>query len=92
MVSNQALFRLSVYKITAVYLSGAKNVCFCTIRDFSSPTISHNQKQIFVSSEVQNKILSIHFFACIYTFYIHYIVLNQLVLKRNESYNSHVHG
>ena len=38
-VSYQALFRLSVYKIPAVYLSGAKNVCFCTIRDFGSPTI-----------------------------------------------------
>ena len=36
-VSYQALFRLSVYKIPAVYLSGAKNVCFCTIRDFGSP-------------------------------------------------------
>ena len=39
-VSYQALFRLSVYKIPAVYLSGAKNVCFCTIRDFGSPTIT----------------------------------------------------
>ena len=38
-VSYQALFRLSVYKIPAVYLSGAKNVCFCTIRDFGSPTM-----------------------------------------------------
>ena len=38
-VSYQALFRLSVYKIPAVYLSGAKNVCFCTMRDFGSPTI-----------------------------------------------------
>ena len=38
-VSYQVLFRLSVYKIPAVYLSGAKNVCFCTIRDFGSPTI-----------------------------------------------------
>ena len=27
-VSYQALFRLSVYKIPAVYLSGAKNACF----------------------------------------------------------------
>ena len=27
--SYQAPFRLSVYKIPAVYLSGAKNVCFC---------------------------------------------------------------
>ena len=27
-VSYQALFRLSVYKIPAVYLSDAKNVCF----------------------------------------------------------------
>ena len=25
-------------KIPAVYFSGAKNVCFCTIRDFGSPT------------------------------------------------------
>ena len=33
-VSYQALFRLSVYKIPAVYLSGAKNA----IRDFGSPT------------------------------------------------------
>ena len=40
-VSYQALFRLSVYKIPAVYFSGAKNVCFCTIRDFGSPTIEH---------------------------------------------------
>ena len=39
-VSYQALFRLSVYKIQAVYHSGAKNVCFCTIRDFGSPTIN----------------------------------------------------
>ena len=37
-VSYQALFRLSVCKIPAVYLSGAINVCFCTIRDFGSPT------------------------------------------------------
>ena len=37
-VSYQALFRLSVYKIPAVYLSVAKNVCFCTIHDFDSPT------------------------------------------------------
>ena len=37
-VSYQSLFRLSVYKILAVYLSGAKNVCFCMIRDFGSPT------------------------------------------------------
>ena len=38
-VSYQALFRLSEYKIPAVYLAGAKNVCFCTIRDFGFPTI-----------------------------------------------------
>ena len=43
-VSYQALFRLSVYKIPAVYLSGAKNVCFCTIGDFGSPTISFGEK------------------------------------------------
>ena len=37
-VSYQALFRLSVYKIPAVYLLGANKVCFCTIRDFGSLT------------------------------------------------------
>ena len=37
-VLYQALFRLSVYTIPAVNLSGAKNVRFCTIRDFGSPT------------------------------------------------------
>ena len=31
--------RQKVYKIPAVYLSGAKNVCFCMIGDFVSPTI-----------------------------------------------------
>ena len=36
-VSYQALYRLSVYKIPAVYLSGAKMCVFCTIRDFGSP-------------------------------------------------------
>ena len=38
--SYQALFRPSVYKIPAVYLSGATYLCFCTIRDFGSPTIT----------------------------------------------------
>ena len=38
-VSYHALFRQSVYKKPAVYLSGAKNVCFCTIGDFGSPTM-----------------------------------------------------
>ena len=38
-VSYQALYRLPVYKIPAVYLSGAKIVSFCTIGDFGSPTI-----------------------------------------------------
>ena len=46
-VSYQALFRLSVYKIPAVYLSGAKNVCFCTIRDFGSPTIDYSKDRIY---------------------------------------------
>ena len=31
--------KLSVYKKLAVYLSGAKNLSFCTISDFGSPTI-----------------------------------------------------
>ena len=39
-VSYQVLSRLSVYKVPAVYLSGAKNVCFCMIGDFGSPTIN----------------------------------------------------
>ena len=38
-VSYQALFRLSVYKIPAVHLFGCKKCVFCTIRDFGSPTI-----------------------------------------------------
>ena len=38
-VSYRAIFRLSIYKIPAVYLSGAKNVCFCMICDFGSLTI-----------------------------------------------------
>ena len=42
-VSYQALFRLSVYKIPAVYLLGAKNVSFCKMRDFGSPTIPHGK-------------------------------------------------
>ena len=37
-VSYHTLFRLSVYQISAVYLSGAKNMCFCTIGDFGSLT------------------------------------------------------
>ena len=45
-VSYQALFRLSIYKIPAVYLSGAKNVCFCTIRDFGSPTNRRTVRRI----------------------------------------------
>ena len=48
-VSYQALSRPSVYQIPAVYLSGAKNVCFCTIRDFGSPT---NDKWIYAHDEV----------------------------------------
>ena len=52
-VSYQALFRLSVYKIQAVYLSGAKNVCFCTIRDFGSPTTSDLQNCLFPKSQAR---------------------------------------
>ena len=43
-VSYQALFRLTVYKIPTVYLSGAKNVCFCTIRDYGFPTMTPCQQ------------------------------------------------
>ena len=46
-ISYQALFRLPVYKISAVYLSGAKIVCFCTIRDIGSPTINFNKDTYF---------------------------------------------
>ena len=48
-VSYQTPFRLSVYKIPAVYLSGAKNVCFCTIRDFGPPTNHVNNGNILSS-------------------------------------------
>ena len=40
-VSYQAIFTLSVYKIPAVYLSDAKELCFCTICDFGSPTMRY---------------------------------------------------
>ena len=40
-VSNQALLRLSVYKIQP-YQGPVHFLSFCTIRDFGSPTILHN--------------------------------------------------
>ena len=55
-VSYQAPFRLSVYKIPAVYLSGAKNVCFCTIRDFGSPTIVYYKKLLKIVNEYDQEI------------------------------------
>ena len=51
-VSYKALFRLSVYKIPAVYLSGAKNVCFCKKGDFGSLTKSKLGRQYGVCSTV----------------------------------------
>ena len=57
-VSYPALFRLSVYKIPAVYLSGAKNVCFCTIRDFGSPTTC-NLEEMLVRENIDNNVLCI---------------------------------
>ena len=53
-VSYQALFRLSVYKIRAVYLTGAKNVCFCMIGDFGSPT-NHNPGTVKTTFFVRKK-------------------------------------
>ena len=55
-VSYQALLRLLVYKIPAVYLSGAKNVCFCTIRDFGSPTINNLYCTDILASDSQRNI------------------------------------
>ena len=49
-VSYQALLRLSLYKIPAVYLSGAKKVCFCAIRDFGSPTIINHSYQLPIAA------------------------------------------
>ena len=37
-VSCQPIFRHSIYKNSAVYLSGAIFFCFCMIRDLGSPT------------------------------------------------------
>ena len=37
--SYHALFRLSVHKNPAEYISGAKHLCICTIHDFCSLTI-----------------------------------------------------
>ena len=64
-VSYQALFRLSVYKIPAVYLLGAKYLCCCTIRDFGAPTIT-------MFAEIHRKVFFSHdvfFLACHSTFY-----------------------
>ena len=38
-VSCSPIFRHSIYKNSAVYLSGAKILCFCMIRNLGSPTI-----------------------------------------------------
>ena len=38
--SYQALFSLSVYKNSVVYLSGTNILCFCMIHDLGSPAIS----------------------------------------------------
>ena len=54
-VSYQALFRLSVYIIPAVYFSGAKNVCFCTIHDFGSPTSLNSCESVRVLRESVTK-------------------------------------
>ena len=47
--SYQALFKLSVYKNPAVYLLGAKILCFCTINDkrFRFPDYRFQTKLMF---------------------------------------------
>ena len=56
-VLYQAVFRLSVYKIPAVYLSGAKNVCFCKIGDFGSPTIGYYTRGEFNNASARRALV-----------------------------------
>ena len=72
-VSYQALLRLSVYKIPAVYLSGAKNVCFCTIRVFGSPTIYHcYTSRVFYT----------------FTAYLYFLIISSIKCLSGNCYNS----
>ena len=54
-VSYQALFSLSVYKNSAVYLSGAKILCFCMIHDLGSPTIYYTCNRIIIPVIINTK-------------------------------------
>ena len=85
-VSYQALFRLSVYKITAVYLSSAKIVCFCTIRDFGSPTTWFNL--YFVVRQT----LPLHLFKHLYNNLVLDIVFKHIYAKilDNEAQNKEI--
>ena len=44
-VPYQALFRLPIYKTSAISMSGAIFLSFCKIRDFGSPTMSDLMEQ-----------------------------------------------
>ena len=74
-VSYQALFRLSVYKIPAVYLSGANKVCFCTKRDFGSLTIYCDFWTVFHGIECVEKHSGIRlFFMCVHFLIVYYAI------------------
>ena len=67
MVSYQALFRLSVYKIPAVYLSGAKKCVFARYATLFPRLLAASHKWNYCRSAVW---LQIEHFACSAKFYI----------------------
>ena len=75
--SYQALFRPSVYKIQAVYLLGATYLCFCTIRDFGSPTIT-------MFAEIHRKVCVFSFTAShmMFFFFSQAIQFSSFILKK----------
>ena len=74
--SYQALFRPSVYKIPAVYLSGARYLCFSTKRDFGSPTIT-------MFAEIHRKVVFFSFTSShMMFFFSHAIQFSSFILKK----------
>ena len=75
-VAYQALCRLSGYKIPGVYLSSATYLCFCTIRDFGSPTIT-------MFAEIHRKVFFfLHIFTHYVFFFSHTVQFSSFSLKK----------
>ena len=85
-VSYQTLFSLSVYKIPAVYLSGAKNVCFCMIRDFGFPTIKqiHWPKALTKSPNRQLKFYDFALKLKWYDSFLHHQIARRVYCKNRN--------